>query len=209
MLVGGFLAATVVTGRCQGTFYTSRSVFEAALGASTTITFEDVSSLPPPGGHGHGSITNSGVIFATPSSSLYVADPNGDYHPIPGTGKYIWSFDGLTPVSIILPAGMTAFGADFSGGIQPNLSFNATLTVNLVGGASYDYNFSGPRSSWTFFGVSFPQPIANIVYNDGALSLHEEMLDNVTFGVIPEPSTLGLFGLGALLLGRRLNRKHS
>ncbi len=117
-------------------------------------------------------------------------------------------------MDILLPGGVTAFGADFSGGIAPSLSLNATLTVNLTDGASYVYNFSGPLNSWTFFGVSFPQSIFNLVYRDagppdGGLGgpLHEEKLDNVTFGPIPEPSGLGLFAPGGLLLGGQWWRK--
>ncbi len=210
LVAAGLMAVTAQTAFCQGTFYTSRSIFEAALGASTTITFEDV-PIPNPSPIGQFSITTSGVTFTTPDALLFITGPGG---PIPGTGKYLWHFDGGYPVSIILPAGMTAFGADFSGGIEPNPSVNATLTVNIVGGASYDYNFSGSRGSWTFFGVSFPQPIANLVYRDagppdGVLGgpLHEELLDKVTFGMIPEPSVLGLFGLGALLFGWRITRR--
>ena len=108
LLVIGMLACTVITGHCQGTFYTSRSIFEAALGASTTITFEDIPSTIG-AGLGELSVASSGVLFTNPAPLIYVADPNGDYHPIPGTGKYIWNFDGGYPVSIILPAGMTAF----------------------------------------------------------------------------------------------------
>ena len=206
-LVGSVLAATVQTAFCQGTLYTSRSAFEGALSSSTTINFEDIPSTLP-GGLGEWSVASSGVVFTNPAPLIYVADPNGSFHPIPGTGKYIWNFDGGYPVSILLPTGVTAFGADFSGGIEPNPAFNAILTVNLAGGASYAFNFSGPRGSWTFFGVTFAQPIANLVYDDRGSFLHEEMMDNVTFGsAIPEPSGLGLFALGALLLGWRVVRR--
>ena len=204
LVVSGLLSVTAQTAFCQGTIYTSRSAFEAVLSSSTTITFEDVTN-PISGGFGAYSITTSGVTF-TSSGSLFITYPGGLY-PIPGTGKYLWHFDGSFPVSILLPDGVTAFGADFSGGIEPYPSFDATLTVNLVGGQAYAYDFSAPRGSWKFFGVTFPQPIASLTYDDGGNnfpSLHEEMLDNVTFGsVIPEPSTIGVFTFGALLLAWR------
>ena len=90
---------------------------------------------------------------------------------------------------------MNAFGADFSGGIIPqNNPFNATITVNLVGGQTYTHNFTGQLGSWTFVGLVFPQAISSLVYNDGGPffpGAHEEMLDNVTFGVaVPEPKSL-------------------
>jgi hypothetical protein len=151
------------------------------------------------------------VSFTTPDARLGVA---GDGAPIPGDGKYLWHFDGESPVTVLLPGGITAFGADFSGGIEPQPSFNASLTVNFVGGGSYVHNFSGPRGSWTFFGVTYSQPINSLVYDDGGPStpfaLHEEMLDNVTFGnVIPEPGIFTLFAVGALLLGLRLRSRRN
>jgi hypothetical protein len=204
ILLASLLAVSIQSGFCQGTVYFMRSEFRAALSSATTITFEN---LPPTDWNGSGvtSISDSGVTFTT--GYLYVTNPGGLWYPIPGSGKYLWHFDGWYPVTVLLPEGVTAFGADFSGGIEPNPLFNATLTVNLAGGPSYAYSFSGPRGSWTFFGVTFAQPIASVVYDDGGSFLHEEMLDNVTFGsVIPEPSALGLFALGGSFLGWRLRR---
>jgi hypothetical protein len=110
---------------------------------------------------------------------------------------------------------MNAFGAEFSGDIVPqNNPFNATITVNLVGGQIYTYNFAGQVGSWAFRGFVFSNPISSLVYDDGGPSLpgaHEEMLDNVTYGVVvPEPPVSGLVlvGLGSLaaLRARRRTR---
>jgi hypothetical protein len=196
------------TAFCQGTIYISRSAFEAALTSSTTITFEEL-PYTLPGGAGEYSVTASGVIFSNPGPRLYITSTNnGGVYPIPGTGQYLWNFDGGYPVDILLPGGVTGFGADFSGGIEPDPLFIGTLTVNLAGGSSYAYNFTAPRGSFTFFGVTFAEPIANLVYRDAGPpdgmggGFHEEMLDNVTFGTaIPEPSVLGLFALGGMFLG--------
>jgi hypothetical protein len=91
---------------------------------------------------------------------------------------------------------MNAFGADFAGGINPqNNPFNATLTIGLAGGQTYIDHFTGQVGSWTFRGYAFSQAITSVVYDDGGPSLpgaHEEMLDNVTFGVVPEPQTLAI-----------------
>lgn len=206
--VAGLLAATTQTTFCQGTVYTSRALFEQQLSSSTTIAFENL-PVTYPFGLGEPSVTTSGATFNTPdAASLFITGPGG-LHPIPGDGKYLWHFDGGSPVTVLLPGGVTAFGADFSGGIEPQPSYNATLTVNLVGGGAYVHNFSGPRGSWTFFGVTYSQPISSLVYDDGGPSvpfaLHQEMFDNVTFGsVIPEPSMFGLFAVGGLLLGWQL-----
>jgi hypothetical protein len=200
LAVGCLVAAPVQTAFCQGTTYISRPAFQAALSSTTTITFEDLPVTPD--GIGESSITNSGATF-TAGALLFIRD---SFSPVPATGKFLKHFDGSNPVSILLPNGVTAFGADFSGGSELNRSYNATLTVNLVGGQAYAYNFTGTYAFWTFFGVTFPQPIASLIYDDGPIPpflLHEELLDNVTIGVVPEPSSFGLLALGSLLLGWR------
>jgi hypothetical protein len=103
---------------------------------------------------------------------------------------------------------MNAFGADFSGGIIPqNNPFNATITVNLVGGQTQIYNFTGQQGSWTFRGFVFSSPISSVAFNDGGQlnGTHEEMLDNVTFGVVPEPHPLAL-ALAGLVICRFARR---
>lgn len=205
-VVGYLGAATVPTVYCQGTFYTSRSAFQSTLITTTTISFENIPVTQE--GPGEFSIATSGVTFI--GTYMYI---RGSFAPIPATGNYLRQFDALGPVHIFLPNGVTAFGADFSGGIGSNPSFNATLTANLVGGQTYAYNFSGTQGFWTFFGVSFPQPIASLIFNDVPnfpFPWHEEMLDNVTFGTVPEPSVFSLIGLGVLFLGwRRFNKSQS
>jgi hypothetical protein len=205
LAVGCLMAATVQSVFCQGTIYTSRSAFASALSSSTIITFEDL-PVTSDMGIGEYSIATSGVTFTSPDAELLIRD---SFSPIPPTGKFLKHFDSFFPVSISLPNGVTAFGADFSGGMQLNPTYNATLTVNLAGGPSYAYNFTGTYGFWTFFGVTFPQPIASLIFDDGAsnpLFLHEEKLDNVTFGAVPEPSVLGLVALGGMFLGWRLRK---
>ncbi|MCL4789858.1 MAG: hypothetical protein KJ070_24280 [Verrucomicrobia bacterium] len=211
-LVGVLALASLGTALGQGTIYTSRSAFEASLSSSTTITFENL-PVTYPFGLGESSVTSSGATFTTPDARLFITGPGGLY-PVPGDGKYLLHWDGGSPVTVLLPGGITAVGADFSGGIEPDPSYNATLTVNLVGGGSYVHNFSGPRALWTFFGVTYSEPISSLVYDDGGPSapfaLHEEMLDNVTFGnVIPESGMFAFLALGGLLLGWRMRRVSS
>jgi hypothetical protein len=116
--------------------------------------------------------------------------------------KYLWNFDSGLPIGISLPNGMNAFGADFSGGIIPqNNPFNATITVNLVGGQTQTYNFTGQQGSWTFRGFVFSSPISSVAFDDGGQlnGTHEELLDNVTFGVVPEPQPLALALAGLVI----------
>lgn len=212
MTLGSLLAATTQTALSQGTIYTSRTLFEQQLGSSTTITMESLPASTPAdfaGAQGKRSITVGGVSFECSVSTLYVTAPTNSAYPIPGDGQYIWNFDSDSPVSILLPSGVTAFGADYSGGLEPNSSFNATLTANLAGGGSYAYNFSGARGSWVFFGVIFEEPILSLIYDDGGTFLHEEMLDNVTFGNVPEPRSFAVLIVGLLLVLLRSKSKRS
>jgi len=186
----------------QGTVYSSRSAFLSSLTSSTTITFEELD----PYTWGGMSATVSGVSFTGDNLVL------SSYFPPRGTNAYLWNFDSSIPVTVSLPAGVTAFGADFSGGIDFFPTFNGTVTLNMVGGSSYSYGSSAPYGQWTFFGINCAQPIASVVYSDGGKPfpdgpMHEEMLDNITFGpAIPEPSAWLLIScsLMALLCRRRL-----
>jgi hypothetical protein len=189
----------------QGTTYSSRSEFNAALNGATTIDFETVAPTDI-FGVGTSPITVSGVTFADYDRQLFIS--SGSYMD---TGHYLFNFDSGYPVSIFLPSRKNAFGADFSGGIGQNPLFDASLTFTLLGGQTLSYNFAGTQNAWTFFGVAFAQPITNVIYDDGGrpspYGSHEEALDNVTFGsVVPEPTGLFLVPF-CWLLFRQFGRK--
>jgi hypothetical protein len=199
----------VAGGRSQGVIYTDRSIFNAPLQSSATINFE---SLTPssPFSTGISPVVVSGVTFTNSESRLFITSSSTGVYPIPGTRQYLWNFDSTYPVGIYLPGGINAFGADFSGGITPNAAINGTLTVNLVGGQTYTYNFPGLQGSWSFFGVAFAQNISSLVFHDGGQffpGTHEEMLDNVTFGVatVPEPhsAAIAIAGMLVCIFSRR------
>ena len=189
MLLGVWMLLAPSHCCAQGTLYTDHSIFNSALQSSTTITFAGLPDPPP--GIGRSPITVSGVTFTNNEARLFT-----------GFG-YLWNFDSSYPVGVFLPNGRNAFGADFSGGINPqNNPFNGTLTFTLLDGQTFTHNFTGQVGSWTFLGFTFSQPIRNLVYSDGGPFLpgaHEEMLDNVTFGVaVPEPQTALLAAFGVI-----------
>jgi len=185
----------------QGSIFTSRSDFNSALTASTTVTFETLAPTDT-GGLGAGTITVSGVAFTNLEHQLFISSDS-----YLGTGHFLFNFDSSYPVGVFLPGGRTAFGADFSGGVGPNPSFNGSLTFNLLDGQSFQYSFTGTQNAWTFFGATFAEPIASLVYDDGAQFFpgsHEEAFDNVTFGLaVPEPSALLLVPVLLLFLRPR------
>jgi hypothetical protein len=200
VLLGVWTLLAQNRGRAQGTFYTDRSIFNAALQSSTTIAFTGLPDPPP--GIGRSPITISGVTFTNQEARLFT-----------GSG-YLWNFDSSYPVGVFLPNGKNAFAADFSGGIRPqNNPFDGTLTFTLLDGQVFTHIFTGQDGSWTFLGFAFSQPIRNLVYSDGGPFLpgaHEERLDNVTFGVVvPEPQTslLAVLGMLASFGVRRLRKQ--
>jgi len=188
----------ILQGHSQGVTYTDRTSFNAILQSSRTIDFE---SIPPYDGIGTG---QSPILILSPppvsliltvtnfEHRLFVAGGSSPLNPTPGTGQYIWNFDSSYPISIFFPSGRNAFGADFSGGIAQNNPFNATLTFTLLSGQTHTHNFTGQMGQWTFRGFVFPETITSVIYSDGGPFLpggHEEMLDNVTYGIatVPEP----------------------
>lgn len=216
--VFALLLFTSVTSLAQGVIFRDRSQFNAALQSGTTITFETLNPATN-GPTGLSPITAVSSPFPGLSLSitnfehrLFICSPGSIYYPTPGDGKYIWNYDSSYPIGIFWNGSRNAFGADFSGGIVQNNPFNATITVNLADGSTFTYNFTGSLGSWTFRGFVFPQNITSVVYSDGGPFLpgaHEEMLDNVTLGVVavPEPSVAALGLLGGIVSA--LNRRRS
>jgi len=101
----------------------------------------------------------------------------------------------------------TAFGADFASLIgSVHSSFLATVTLDN----GNVFTFTAPANpNTTFFGFVTTQPFSRVTFSDGGLigiGLHEEILDNITAVIVPEPGVSGLFAFGALLLGRRFVR---
>jgi hypothetical protein len=209
LMVSATLLVGIAQSHSQGAVYTDRSIFNAVLQSSTTVDFE---GLPPYDGFGTGEspITVLRPTFPfTPiltvtnfEHRLFVAG-TGLLNPAPGTGQYIWNFDSSYPIGIFFPGGRNAFGADFSGGIVQNNPFNATLTFTLLDGQTYTHHFTGQMGTWTFRGFAFPQSIASVIYDDGGPFLpgaHEEMIDNVTYGVaVPESQVLSLMCVAVLV----------
>ncbi|MCW5555434.1 MAG: PEP-CTERM sorting domain-containing protein [Verrucomicrobiae bacterium] len=189
----------------QGVIYSSREAFDAAIttlsGNRLDVNFD---GPLPPGGTDFGGMVGymsplivSGVAF---HGSVFLYDT--------GSGWILNNYDSLSPLVVDMNAPSLAFGADFASFLSPtHTSF--TATVSLDNGAVF--TFEAPADpDFVFFGFVTAQPFSRLTFSDGGLLfgyLHEELLDNITVVTIPEPVTLGLFSLGALVLGWRLRRK--
>ncbi len=194
----------------QGTTYTDRSAFEAAI-ASLIGTRTDVDFGPPlpPGGIDEGGmmrypplLTISGITFR--ASGVFLLRETSIFPP----DWMLNSYDSLSPLTVDMNGPALAFGADFASLLNPDYSeFLATVTLDN----GDVFTFTAPANpNFTFFGFVTTQPFASLTFSDGGLigiGFHEEILDNITAVTIPEPATLGLFALGALFLGWRLQKK--
>jgi hypothetical protein len=171
------------------TVYSSRSAFDAAAGALTTITFDGIAGPGSFVDYGGGPLTLSGVTFTSNATSYpYGGFLNADYA-------------GLDTITAALPA-TTALGFDIGG-----LFGAQTFTIGTSDGGSFVVNAPDSiigTSALDFFGVTTSTPITSITvsYTDGAYGA----LDNFSFGAVPEPATWGLMILGFGGIGGVLRR---
>ncbi len=195
------------------TTFTDRTVFDAAVGATTFEDFTSSAHFPIPGGSlsstsSFGTLSagdiQAGVTYTTPLGS-------GNYFNIDAGGGFTGGFlDGFNPsdrdLTITYDPLIAAFGFD-TNSLMPDFD----ITINFMSGQSYDANFTG-ISSMQFFG--FQSDIADIqsVLISGNNSFFGFAIDDHSFGgtgngsvSVPEPSSIVLLGLG--LAGIAFSRK--
>lgn len=181
----------------QGVVFTDRSAFNAAIGSTINFDFENLSPT---------STTTNRI--AVPPFLNFITGNQLSVAP----GKFVGTFDSPIAMTISGPTTRNAFGADFSGGLI-GANFTGTLTFSLADGSAESFQFQGPTSGWTFFGVVLSKNISSVVFDDGGQPTsprHQERIDNITYGIaaVPEPTTasLVLFS-GICLLGALRARK--
>lgn len=189
----------------QGSIYFDRGTFDLAIAGLSGIR-TDVNFEPPwpPGGIGQGdgvyylgTVDISGLTFRG-GGPLVIGVFSANFN------NAMNNYDSLGPLMVHMNGPALAFGADFSSYLSSVTSFLATVTLN----DGRVFTFTAPAApDSTFFGFVTTQPFSSLTFSDGGLvgtGLHEEILDNITVVTIPEPATLGLFSLGALVLGWRV-----
>ena len=194
---------TVAPGHClwsQSSLYFDRGSFINACQA-VPGNQQSISYFPSLGGLIGPALTISDVTFR----GRYLATaPNG----------FLYNFDSGVPLSIEFANGARAFGGDFSSFLSPLFS-SFTATLSLDNGETF--TFTAPTSAAAssnsrFFGFISPTPFRSLTFSDGGLFPnpnigHQELIGNLYMVTVPEPHTLGLLGLGALVLGWRVFKK--
>ena len=189
----GTLALTA-SAQAQATQYNSQASFNAATSGVTTFNFNGYAPKNIQQYYLTG-LTVDGVTFNA-IDGVFVVDPGfGTGNPFSGS-QYLDNPASSGPLSVALPAGTTAFGADFANYFS---SSQATITA-LVNGQSFTFAAPGSFSnSSVFAGFTSTVPITSLSFSDG----FGVVLDNVSIGsaipaAVPEASTTVSFGLLAL-----------
>jgi hypothetical protein len=194
----------------------------AARSAVIVLTFEGVGNLNPVGDFydGDGG-PDYGVRFSSPTLALVDADSGGNgsfaNEPSPDTVMFFLDEDSAilnvaagfsTGFSFFYSSGTAASvrvysGVDGTGDLLASLDLVAQLDVDCAGDPS------GLFCNWTPIGVKFPGTARSIDFGGTA---NQTGFDDITFGserpgVVSEPGSLALLGLGLAALGARRRRR--
>ncbi len=215
-IVATLAMAAVAAANAAGTTYSSRSAFEATLGASVTDDYEnlgyrsastltvfsdaDMSAVLNETRYHSITFPSNNMVWKSLTHYQYCAGCNGEY-----------SMDfGSTSVG----TSQGVFGVGFDVLLNAPTATNGLPMHALVqygDGASEDFEL--PLHQWSgetggyFFGLTSTSLIRSISILNGGGTEGNFSHDNLTIGsAVPEPSALAMSGAGALMLAFVLKR---
>lgn len=188
------LAASSTFAQINPPFTNSSAFFNAITASNYTETYS----------------TNRFSYQGQTNSPLSFSNSGFSYNAIAGAGNFY--FPGTTnppttdlwlsvydPVSITFTnfsANISAFGGNFfvtdSSGALTNVSI--TLTANFASGSPFTTNYTASTID-SFLGLTFNTNLTSVVLS--ATNGQYPTINNLTVGVVPEPSTYALLGLAA------------
>ena len=203
LLIAASTHATVIT-------YGNRATFDAAVGTTTLIDFEQYSGV----NHFGSSLSIGSVTFTQADSRLFVLDST--IYNTTGTSSYLNHNDGgSAPVITNIAGGAYAVGMDLAwlydwgGG-----GFGGIMTIALDNGDTFNTSVVGPlnitSTQMGFLGFTSTSMFTAFTIIDSSNSV---MIDNFAYSSTPAPAptVLGLMSIGLLGVGvatKRRNRKY-
>lgn len=214
-LAVAFVAMLVATaGQVQAGLivYGTRAAFDVAHPGLAVEDFQDVSSISEVLA---GTNITPGVSFAlTSGTDAYLAPAFQSGNPTQAIGvnnprSAGWAMTFSVPVNAV---GLDVFQNNGAGS-QFGVPIDATVDVFGVSGLLGSFNATIPSGSAGFAGVFSDAELITSLTVNNVNSF--DVIDNVEFGAtnvsaVPEPSSLALFGIGALgMIGTRRRRKRA
>ncbi len=196
--------------------YTTRSDFDAATGAQTTIDFEGIAA---PGGfvsHGTGPLTLSGVTF-TSNQSMFVLDTAYYGYPY-SKGSFLNSDYSVTGTNTLTASLPFVHGVGFDLGGLFDLGGTNTFVITLSNGFTASFPLPSTVSvedgALSFIGLISSTPLTSIQI-DMPDAPKYNAINNFTIAVtaaaVPEPGALALLGVSLVGFGamRRFGQRNS
>jgi len=176
--------------------------FLAAAGSVMTETFESQPNIGTPGAGAQTMIDfdDFSATSARPALKIFDSPMVGNFNTTPNGAKYLAVDTDVgntgTTVTLTFQQSLRTFGL-----FLIDLEEDYTILIN---GMTYTVLATGNETS-TFFGIITDVPFNNVGISSEFETDSFSSFDDVSFGVVPEPSSLLMFGIGmgVLLTQRR------